>query len=210
MSGAEEDPVSRRARSRRSIAFALAVSASLAAPFASRAEDTPADPGACTASYELGSGGEMRLRATCPVPLAESSRALAELLQAKYPNGRMTDDRATVEIGRIVDHPWLSKGLAEAAVRSPVWDAKRGSGRSGGNNGAVESIIDTRKLIQPWQAVFVRFGARARVASVEKVLVGEIGKTPALAAVPLNEATKGLEVPYDAILFLRLEPLPQF
>ena len=43
---------------------------------------------------------------------------------------------------------------------------------------------------------------------VEKVLVGKVGKTPELAAIPQNDATKGLELPFDAILWIRLEPLP--
>lgn len=200
-------PRARSLRSARSVWLCAIGCALAAAPLAARAQPTTPEAG-CTASHEL-RDGEMRLRATCPVPLAESSRALTELLLEKYPGGRMTDARATLEIGRIAYHPWLSKGLAEAGLRSPVWDADRGRGLSGGDNAAVASMIDARKLLQAWQPVFMRFGARARAGSVEKVLVGKVGKTDELAPLAKHAAAAGKKLPFDAILWIRLEPLPR-
>ena len=38
----------------------------------------------------------------------------------------MPVERTSIDVGRIVEHPWLSQQLAEAALRSPRWDAARG------------------------------------------------------------------------------------
>jgi hypothetical protein len=118
----------------------------------------------------------------------------------------MTDSRASLELGRVVDYPWLSKALAEASLRSPVWNPDKGRGRRTGDNASVQSIVDARRLLAPLVMVFARHGAKARAGSVEKVLVGEVGATPELAALASNAVAAGKKLPYDAILWLRLEP----
>ena len=162
----------------------------------------------CETTHEIADGGQsMRLRPGCPLSLADTSAALTALLQEAFPDGRMNLDRATLELGRIVQYPWLSKGLADAALRSPVWEQKKGRGRRTDDNPAVASILDTRRVLAPLIPTFARFGIRARAGSVEKVLVGEVGKTKDLAALEKTPTAMGKKLPYDAILWLRLEPL---
>lgn len=162
----------------------------------------------CKTTHEIADGGRsMRLRPGCPLSLPDTSAALTALLQEAFPDGRMKVDRASLELGRIVQYPWLSKALADAALRSPVWEQKKGRGRRTKDNPAVASILDTRRVLAPLIPTFARFGIRARAGSVEKVLVGEVGKTPELAPLEKTPTAMGKKLPYDAILWLRLEPM---
>ena len=56
-----------------------------------------------------------------------------------------------------------------------------------------------------WAAVFARHGATVRSASVEKVLIGRVGETADLAPLAADPAAAGKRLPFDAILWLRLE-----
>lgn len=171
------------------------------------AEDA-AEP--CRTTHEISDGGKsMRLRPGCPLSLADTSTALVALLQEAFPGGRMSVDRASLDLGRIVEYPWLSKALADAALRSPVWEQKKGRGRRSDDDPAVASIVDARRVLAPLIPTFYRFGIRARAGSVEKVRVGEVGKTPELAPLEETPTAMGKKLPYDAILSLRLEPLPR-
>jgi len=206
-SGAEEEAVTACARSRwiRNIAVLpfCVVAALVAMPAFAEAHAEP-----CETTHEIADGGKsMRLRPGCPLSLADTSAALIALLQEAFPDGRMKLDRATLELGRIVQYPWLSKALADAALRSPVWEQKKGRGRRTKDNPAVASILDTRRVLAPLIPTFARFGIRARAGSVEKVLVGEVGKTTELAPLEKTPTAMGKKLPYDAILSLRLEPL---
>ncbi len=163
----------------------------------------------CTPAREVrDEGATLVLQTSCPLSLAESSRALEELLRMAYPNRRMTSDRAVLEIGRILDYPWLSQQLAEAALRSPVWNAAHGRGRRSDKEGAVASMVDTRRLLAGWAPVFARFHIRARADSVADVRVGEVGRTPELAPLAGDPANAGKKLPFDGRLRVRLEPLP--
>jgi hypothetical protein len=180
----------------------------IAAAFATTHAYAEEAPESCKTTHEIAEGGRsMRLRPGCALSLPDTSAALTALLQEAFPNGRMELDRASLELGRIIQYPWLSKSLAEAALRSPVWDPKRGRGRRGDDNPAVASMVDTRRLLLPLVPTFARFGVRARAGSVEKVLVGEVGETQELAALEKTPTAAGKKLPYDAILWLRLEPL---
>ncbi len=196
---------SRAPRWSRSIAVPLlCIAAALAAaPAVAQGSTEP-----CKTTHEIADGGQsMRLRPGCALSLPDTSAALTALLQEAFPDGRMNLDRASLELGRIVQYPWLSKALAEAALRSPVWEPKKGRGRRGDDNPAVASMVDTRRLLLPLAPTFARFGIRARAGSVEKVLVGEVGKTQDLAPLEKTPTAMGKKLPYDAILWLRLEPL---
>jgi hypothetical protein len=199
----EEDPVL-RARCHRSLAVAPAIAFVVGlVPISIHAEPEPTS--ACTPTHEIRDDGTLRLRAGCKLSLAETAAGLDALLAEAFPSGRMTESRASLELGRIVDYPWLSKALAEASLRSPVWNPEKGRGRRTDDNPAVASIVDTRRLLAPLTTVFARHGVRARAGSVEKVLVGEVGETPELAPLASNQAAAGKKLPYDAILWLRLE-----
>ena len=187
-------------------AAACVVSLVLATPHA-RGETATA----CSPTHEIREGGaELRIRTDgCALSLAETGAAIEALLTEAWGGKRMPGDRASLELGRMVSYPWLSKALAEGAMKSPVWDGKRGRGRRGSNESAVASIVDTRRLLAPLAPVFARFGAKARASSVEKVLVGKADEVETLAPLVGQKLADGKKLPYDAILWLRLEKLPQ-
>lgn len=200
-----------RARSLRlaSVLRIAACSLSLTALAASDARSETAT--ACNPTHEIREdGAELRLRADgCALSLPETAAAIEALLGEAWGGQRMPSDRVSLGLGRMVSYPWLSKALADGAMKSPVWDGKRGRGRRGSNESAVASIVDTRRLLAPLAPVFARFGAKARASSVEKVLVGKPDEVETLAPLVGQKLADGKKLPYDAILWLRLEKLPQ-
>jgi hypothetical protein len=193
--------VIQRARSVRIAVFALPLA--LLGIDAARAEES----GACKPTHEIREDGrELRLRADgCALSLADTAAAIDALLDEAWNGQRMPFDRVSLGLGRIVDYPWLSKALAEAATKSPVWDPKKGHGRRTHDNAAVKSLVDTRRLLQPLASAFARRGAKARAGSVEKVLVGRVGETAELAPLVGHKLAEDKKLPFDAILWLRLE-----
>jgi hypothetical protein len=150
-------------------------------------------------------GATLQLRLPRHVALDVSTRALDELLTQAFPQHVLPAERISIDVGRIIEHPWLSQRLAESALRSPRWDAVRGKPRGGNDNAVVAQLIDGEKLVAPWAAVFARHGATVRNASVEKVLIGRVGETAELAPLAAHPAAAGKRLPFDAILWLRLE-----
>ena len=179
----------------------------LLAPLAAAAEtsfrvESPAGPIALEVQHD---GATLRLRLQRPVDLETSTRALDELLAKAFAGRAPPDERVSIDVGRIVEHPWLSQRLAEAALHSPSWDAGRGKARGESENFAVAQIIDEQRLVAQWASVFARHGISVRNASVEKVLVGSVGATAELAPLAADPAAAGKQVPFDAILWLQLE-----
>jgi hypothetical protein len=196
-SAAEEDPVTRRAR----LCSALALPALLALSVPPARAAATCDP-----HHEIESASSMRLRADgCELTLPETAAAIEALLTEAWGGKRMPVDRASLSLGRIVEYPWLSKALAEAAMKSPVWEPKQGRGRRSSDNAAVASLVDTRRLLMPLAPTLARFGAKARAGSVEKVLVGKVGDTAELAPLAGQKLAEGKKLPFDAILWVRLE-----
>ena len=150
-------------------------------------------------------GATWRLRLPRPVALDTSTRALDELLAQAFPQHALPAARISIDVGRVIEHPWLSQRLAETALHSPRWDAARGKPRGENDNFAVARMIDDGNLVAAWAAVFARHGATVRNASVEKVLVGRVGETAELAPLAADPAAVGKRLPFDAILWLRLE-----
>lgn len=191
-------------KQRRLVALALSLALAPLSAIASQ------EPSGCEPKHEVEEGGaELRLRADgCALSLPETAAAIEALLGEAWGGKRMQTDRASLGLGRVVDYPWLSKALAEAAMKSPVWDPKNGRGRRGSDNAAVASMVDARRLLAPLAPVFARYGAKARAGSVEKVLVAKVGDGDELAAVAGQKLAEGKKLPFDAILWLRLEKLP--
>jgi hypothetical protein len=128
----------------------------------------------------------------CAPGLDETRDALRALLRELYPDGRLgavTD----LCLGRIEALPWLSERLAAASLRAPGWDARRGRPRAGSPERFVAELLREQRLAAELIEVLAAFGAEAEIGSVEKVLV--------------REEPDG-RVPYDAIVWLRLEVAP--
>jgi hypothetical protein len=179
----------------------------LLAPIAAAAEtsfrvESPAGPIALEVQHD---GATLRLRLQRPVDLETSTRALDDLLAKAFAGHAPPDGRVSIDVGRIIEHPWLSQRLAEAALRSSRWDAGHGKPRIGSDNLAVAQLIDEQRLVDAWASVFARHGIRVRNASVEKVLIGSVGTTAELAPLTSFPDAAGKRLPFDAILWLQLE-----
>ena len=193
----------RRARRHAASASAALLSIAILAT-AARAAET------CVPRNEIESPSSMRLRADgCALSLPDTTAALDALLTEAWGGKRMPVDRASLSLGRVADYPWLSKALADAATKSPVWEPNKGRGRRSSDNEAVASIVDTRRLLAPLASTFARHGATARAGSVEKVLVGKVGETAELASLAGQKLADGKKLPFDAILWLRLEKISE-
>jgi hypothetical protein len=180
----------------------------LFAPFAAAGEtkfvvDSPAGP----IALEIRDARTMRLRLSRPTDLETSTRALEQLLAQAFSQSGLPMASMSIDVGRIVEHPWLSQLLAAAALRSSRWDAMRGAPRTGNDNLAVMQLIDDDKLLAAWVPIFGRYGVAIRNTSVEKVLVGRVGETTALRPLAQDPRAFGKRLPFDAILWLRLEAL---
>jgi len=128
----------------------------------------------------------------CAPSLAETREALRVLLDRLYPAGRL-GAVAGLSLGRIESLPWLSERLAAAALRAPGWDARSGRPRAGSPERFVAELLREQRLAAELATVLAAFGAEAEIGSVEKVLVRE---------------QRDGRVPYDAIVWLRLEAAP--
>jgi hypothetical protein len=69
----------------------------------------------------------------------------------------------------------------------------------------VAQLVDEQDLVAPWRPIFARHGFAVRGASVEKVFVGRVGTTVELAPLAGTPGAAGAKLPFDAILWLRLE-----
>jgi hypothetical protein len=107
---------------------------------------------------------------------------------------------SSLSFGRLIDFPWLSQYLAIAASRDKAWDAKRGKPVAMDVNHYIAQLLSRRELLTQIEPACAQGGYRIVKVSVEKVLVG------GLREVPLYQGAMepGL-VPYDAIVWLRLE-----
>ncbi len=102
-------------------------------------------------------------------------------------------------LGRALTFPWISRHLAEAALRDPQWDARRGKARSGGPNQWVSSTLSGPTFLARIAAPFAGTPYTPVGISVEKVLVGR-----AQEMAPELNAGKQL-LPFDAQLWLHLD-----
>jgi len=100
----------------------------------------------------------------------------------------------TVFIGRLVDHPWLSKYLAEQALAHAGWDREKGEPAAGDINQYVRDVLSAPDLLGRIQEPFAGSGYTVVGASVEKVLVSRASDIEWL------ETDDPALVPYDAMV----------
>ena len=119
---------------------------------------------------------------------------------SKTDTPKLEGSYSSLSFGRLIDFPWLSQYLAIAASRDKAWDAKRGKPVAMDINRYVAQLLSRRELLTQIEPACAQGGYRIIKVSVEKVLVG------GLREVPLYQGAMepGL-VPYDAIVWLRLE-----
>jgi hypothetical protein len=132
----------------------------------------------------------------CPVAEETYRRVVGEWLAQR-------DDPAepvkSLSLGRLVDHPWLSGYLAEAAQGSAEWDARRGRARSGNDNALVGTLLSRPEILQRLRQPFEGSGFSVTRVSVEKVLSGGPG------GVAVKRGERAPRLPFDAQTWLVLE-----
>ena len=96
-------------------------------------------------------------------------------------------------LGRLVDHPWLGRFLAEQALADAAWSAAQGRPRSGGNNAYAAAVLARSGLVALVDSAFAAAGYRAGPPSIEKVLVSAAGAPGVPSWVP-----GGGRLPFDA------------
>lgn len=102
-------------------------------------------------------------------------------------------------LGRALTFPWISHHLAEAALRDPQWDARRGKARSGGPNQWVSATLSGPTFLARIATPFAGTPYTPVGISVEKVLVGR-----AQEVAPELNAGKQL-LPFDAQIWLNVD-----
>ncbi len=74
-------------------------------------------------------------------------------------------------MGRLIDHPWISKYLAVRALEYDDWNSKTGKLTGEDINSFVRRILESPELLSQIQEPFTDTGYTVTGASVEKVLV---------------------------------------
>jgi hypothetical protein len=146
----------------------------------------------------------LRLTVGCPLGADELGVAIGSILTT---GGRelLPLLPRSLDLGRIVEHPWLAERLGGSAWASPDWDVREGRPREAEINRFTADLLRDRKLLDEVQDAFARHGMRASVTGVEKVLVGTVGEVPELRGLAGRGVDSTARLPFDAILWLRVE-----
>jgi hypothetical protein len=105
----------------------------------------------------------------------------------------------SLDLGRLIDYPWLSQYLATRAAKDRAWNLARGQPIGVDLNRFVADLLSSREILRDIEVPLAQQGYVVMRASVEKVLVGSFDQVPLLAG-PLPTG----RIPFDAILWLRL------
>lgn len=146
----------------------------------------------------------LRLRVGCPLALADLLQGIDRLLAISGPD---LPAPASILLGRIAEYPWLAERLARAALADPGWDAGPGRPRAAGVNAYVADLVERRRLVSELADRFAAEGLALRVAGVEKVRVGAAGRVAELRALADDGVDPDARLPFDAQLWLRVEPV---
>jgi hypothetical protein len=161
--------------------------------------------GECTLTVEADEeAGTLRLRALHPRyrGCRIDREAMVEILGTALSGAgerKLEGTYSSLSLGRLIDYPWLSLFLAEAASRDGGWDSGKGEPRAVGINKYVADVLGRKELLAQIEAPFARGGYKVTAVTVEKVLIGRFQDVPFYEAGPVP----GL-FPYDAQLWLRL------
>ncbi|HET9700667.1 MAG TPA: hypothetical protein VFP70_07100 [Burkholderiales bacterium] len=115
--------------------------------------------------------------------------------------GRRPADAPTVtslSLGRAVGFPWISRHIADSALRNPRWDARAGKPKKVGINSLVSELLSEPEFLRRLGAPFEGTGHAIAGVTVEKVLVGRAGEHASGAS------AGNRQVPYDAQVWIRL------
>lgn len=132
----------------------------------------------------------------CDISEDSYRQAIKAWLQTRSPGAALTG----LSLARAVQFRWISQHLADAGLKSAEWRRRVARGSSGLQNSFVAAALSEPAFLNRLAAPFEGTGYVVRGVSVEKVLVGPAGKYSS------TDATSTAVVPFDAQVWLRLEP----
>lgn len=149
--------------------------------------------------------GVLRLRPRCPLSWEEAEQALAGTLSRLHDLGEPPSRYRSLFLGRLVDYPWMSKGLARWAARSPEWDARRGRPRGERNGNAfVERALGAAGMLVPLADALAAHGLRVAGVSAEKTLILPVSELSFGSDLRNEGLADDTRLPYDAMVHLVL------
>lgn len=165
----------------------------------------------CKASLELQlKWRTIRYRNHCTQAIARKTELFADLLRALFKDGTLPPEVASLGLGRLVDFPELSARAALAIRGAGDWDGRaarfrgQASAEPGARNRFFAAALDRHAVLRPFLDALAPFGVAGGTASVEKVLVGPPGMTPAEASLRAAGVGADEALPFDAQVWLRL------
>ncbi len=135
----------------------------------------------------------------CQVTEAGYRELVIQWLQSRPPTAPAI---RSLYLGRAIAYPWISRYLADAALQSPDWAARVAQARPGEREWLAVPLLRDPLLLQRLAAPFAATAYQVVGVSFEKVLFGRAD------AYSSSRAAGAVKVPFDAQLWLRLEPRP--
>jgi len=147
----------------------------------------------------------LRLRVHNPANTAcgiDKETVAAALRDAFSQRGLPSADNGytSLSIGRLVEYPWLSQYLADAARNDPGFDLKKGKPRAKDLNKYVADLLRRDDALKPLSDALDGGGYEISGVSVEKVLVGGSKDIPEYQGEPFSG-----RAPFDAQVWYRLK-----
>jgi len=158
--------------------------------------------------------GILQSRSDCPLSLEEQRPWLALLLARVLEEPDRAASLRTLFWGRLAPGELrgpreLSRRLALAASRSPLWDSRRGKSRSGHVNDLVVKLANEALIYGELKGLFADFGLDLRFSSAEKVLVFEAGKLPCFDWLRERGVGERDRLPSDCLAWFALSRKPK-
>jgi hypothetical protein len=187
------------------ISFAALLFATISAAADTRVIFT-ALAGECTLSLEASPAWQtLRLRVhhphykNCAILQQDVNEMLASAM-AKLAETDSGTKYTALALGRLIDYPYLSAYLAEAAGRDRHWNKKKGKPVSGDVNGYVARVLSHETVRKQFEQPLGIAGYKVISISVEKVLVGGVENVPFYRGIKTSA-----RLPFDAQVWLKLQ-----
>lgn len=132
----------------------------------------------------------------CEVSEASYRRIVSEWLRDRAAGPPLS----SLSLGRAVAFPWLSRALADAALRSPGWAARVERARAGERDRLAAPLLSDPALLARLAVPFEGTPYAVQRVSFEKVLYGRADRYSS------DRQAGAIKVPFDAQLWLRLVP----
>jgi len=158
--------------------------------------------------------GILQPRSDCPLSLEEQRPWLALLLAKVLEEPERAASLHTLFWGRLAPgEPGgpleMSRRLALAASRSPLWDSNKGRSRSGHVNRLVVKLANQALIYGELKELFAGFGLDLIFSSAEKVTVFEARKLPYLDWLRERGVGERDRLPFDCLTWFAVSRKPR-